>query len=255
MNNFLNFIKLIWDYVLMFIGVSFGFGWIFLIIFFLIFDGYDDFIPVSLTIVSIILVIAFITYQDEKKYKEILEKSKEYNGISLADFCLLVYSPYFNKKEKFKKFLPKLHVTYKLLAESEGLDIDSYKTYNPDSKNGLFQKIDSKPYLSQNKIKSKKDLDQIIQNKEYTTPSHLIRDLQFILNHLNEDELRLFFSDENNKKRVISSFHCKLFLNEKIISTSDENTKSFYKLLISNILMEEQDCIRSNYKDLGYTLK
>ena len=257
MNNFFNFLKLIWDYSLMILGISLSFGLVLLFVFFLIFDGADESIPIGLTIFSIIIITIFFIYKDEKKYKEILERSDKDNGITLTDFITLVYTRYFNKKEKFNRFFPKLHITWKLFAESEGLDMNDYNTYNPDYSGGIISKIDDKPYLTQNLVNSKKEFDVIIKNNEFTTNIHILENLQFILTHLNENEIdiRNFFKNEENKKKVISSLHCKLFLNERILNSNNETEKKIYEILINSILLIEQQSVKNIYKEFGYTYK
>ena len=150
------------------------------------------------------------------------------------------------------RFLPKLHITWKLLAEAEGFDKNNYNTYHTDwDYGGLLRKIYNKPYLTQNKIKTKKELDAVLEKKEFTTPAHLINNLQFILTDLNEDEnkIRIFFADEENRKKVISSLHCKLFLSEKILSTKDETEKKIYEITIGLINRDEFDAIERIYEE------
>ena len=243
----------------MFLVLSLSGGWILLFIFYYFFEGSknEDTLAISSTIISIILFILFIHYKDEKHYKEILESSKKYNGVSLIDFVTLVYSGYFNKNERFKRFIPKLHIVYKLLVESEGFDMNDYSTYDPDGK--FFKKINEKPYFkcgenNDSDHVEKEEFDRIIKSGSFTTNTHFVRDLHFILSYFNEDEnkIKTFFSNENNKKMVLSSKHCKLFLHEKILSTKKETDKKWLEFLIKSIEMEEHFEIKKIYHELGY---
>mgnify|MGYP001197812646 CR=1 FL=1 len=255
MNNLFNFLKLIWDFSIIIFGLLFGFGFVYIIILGFLLDSVDDSIIIGMTIFSTIVFVILMIYKDEKIYRKILEESDKDNGISLQDFLTLVYNRYFNKKEKFNRFFPKLHITWKLFAESEGLDMNDYNTYNPDFSGGLFSKIEDKPYLIQNITKEK--FDVIIKNNAFTTYAHIFENLQFILSHLNENEIdiRNFFKNEENKKKVISSLHCKLFLNERILNSNNEIDINYYKLLIHSILLNEQEQIEMIYKEFGYTYK
>lgn len=254
MDQFKGFLKLIWDTALIFFGIVVSIGWIVAAIFFALFEDYGNIVPSTLTILSLILIYVYVVYRDEQSYKKILERSKEHNGIPLSDFCKLVYSRYFNQKDYFVKFFPKLHITWKLLAEAEGLNKNNFNTYNPNNDSSIFKIIDNKPYLSQNKIKKKKDLDLIIKENQYTTPVHLMDNLHIILRGFNDDEvaIRKFLSDEENRKTIISSRDCRRFLAEKIVSIDNKLEIKIYQLLIDTIHNHEYICVKKMYKDFGY---